>query len=123
MRTVIWKHPIEIIDREPPSVVRVQWPVGACVLAVADVDDHLVMWTEHIVGGTLTEERTFVIAATGSEVDSSLVHVGTAVGERLVWHVYEQVAPSRDVTLTARTLAKRWLGDFAGLPDPDRLVD
>lgn len=58
------------------------------VVAVAWQRDRVTLWIEHPIEGSKVD-RLFVAVPTGSSFPAGAVHVGSAVSEGLVFHVYE----------------------------------
>ncbi len=63
-----------------------EWQVPGAVIAVAWQHDRLTVWCE--VDADDADTRTLRVVATGGDVPRG-VHVGSAVSDELVFHVYE----------------------------------
>ena len=64
-------------------------PRGAKILHVADQCGVLTMWVEQPAFVDL-EIRNFVVRATGEQFHNrNTTHLGTAISDSFVWHLYE----------------------------------
>lgn len=91
MRTV-WKFDLQLLGG---GWVTVPIPTGGVVLHVGtqDATDNAPSLWVLVDPSAPTEDRTFHIRGTGHDVDPRLVHVGSVVGDRFVWHVFEESHP------------------------------
>lgn len=92
----VWKY---LLDAES----ELRMPVGAEILCVRTQAGHPAMWAL-VDSNAPLETRSFSIVGTGHIVEDGLVYVGTfhvhpdtlsghPVGDELVGHVFERVAP------------------------------
>ena len=86
MRSV-WKFPLTTTRQ------KVKIPQPGIVRCVAWQDGNPTVWAE-VDTEQAVRERTFLVVPTGSRWDPEheMVYLGTAMGESLVFHVYELVA-------------------------------
>lgn len=78
----VWKYTI------PGEPLRFAIPKGAKLLHVHAQDEGTCLWAE-VDPDAEREWRSFGITATGRDIPSPSVYVGTAHEEPFVWHVYE----------------------------------
>ena len=86
---VVWKH--DLLD----VVNRLDLPLGATVLHVAEQHGVIRLWEVHAADATATERRIFRVAGTGAPFPvvgaNARQHVGSLVtsGGAFVFHVFE----------------------------------
>jgi len=80
----VYKYPLALTAAQQD----VEMPIGAEVLHAGTQQGEIYIWAlgdpeRH------TERRTFQVLGTGHTSTYRLKHVGTSVGPRFVWHVFE----------------------------------
>ena len=64
-------------------------PVGAEIALVAGQREQLCIWFELNADSSMQESRYFAVHGTGHDIPQGRTHVGSAVMEPFVWHVFE----------------------------------
>ena len=86
MSRQIWKYSLETVDGDQA----VEMPAAASVVAVGSQRGCLCIWVDVDAPSVANETRTFRVLGTGQRVPERFRHVGTAIIEPFVWHVFEE---------------------------------
>ena len=87
MSGTIWKYQLEHAHQS------IDMPAGSELLRVGSQSNQICVWAKVDPNRPL-EKREFWVVGTGHDVPDHVVYIGTALifGERLVMHVFEEVA-------------------------------
>ncbi len=68
-------------------------PSNAHILCVADQNGYPTLWIQVDPESQKTTIRTFLVYGTGQPINNSGTYLGSAIGPRSAWHVYEVSNP------------------------------